>query len=42
VTLADPQRILKDGSYAAKAATKLLDYLEQIDALRGAGRLFIP
>jgi hypothetical protein len=42
ITLADPKRILRDGEYATNAAVRLLDYLTQIDSLRGSGRLFVP
>jgi hypothetical protein len=42
LTLADPQRVMRDGGYAVKVVVKLLDYLDQIDDLRGARRLFLP
>jgi hypothetical protein len=42
VTLARPQRLLRDRNYARAAAIKLLDYLERIESLRGVGRLFLP
>jgi hypothetical protein len=42
VTLADPERILNDRTYAEKAAERLLDYLIRIDDFRGAGRLYVP
>jgi hypothetical protein len=42
ITLSDSRRILRDRSYAQHAAEKLVDYLDNIDGLRGAGRLFIP
>lgn len=42
ITLSDPQRIQTDGEYASRAAMQLLDYVERIDSLLGAGRLFIP
>jgi hypothetical protein len=42
VTLADPQRILRDSLYAEASALRLLDYLDRISSLRGTGRLFIP
>jgi hypothetical protein len=42
ITLADPQRILRDALYAEEAAFRLLDYLERMPSLRGTGRLFIP
>jgi hypothetical protein len=42
ITIADPQRLLRDRSYLEAAAFRLLDYLERIESLRGTGRLFIP
>ena len=42
ITLADPQRIVHDRSYAETAALRLLDYVERVDSLRGTGRLFVP
>jgi hypothetical protein len=42
ITLADPQRILRDSEYAETTALRLLDYLERLPSLRGTGRLFIP
>ena len=42
ITVADPQRVLLDGDYAYQTAIQLLDFLERIDTLRGAGRLFVP
>lgn len=42
LTLADPQRLLRDRGYLEDCALRLLDYLERMDSLRGTGRLFIP
>jgi hypothetical protein len=42
VTLADPQRVLRDRPYAEETAFRLLDIVERIESLRGAGRLFAP
>lgn len=42
ITISDPQRLVREASYAEKAAVRLLDYLERLDSLRGTGRLFIP
>jgi hypothetical protein len=41
-TLADAKRILRDNSYAERAAEKFLEYLFDIEKLRGTGRIFIP
>ena len=42
VTLANPQRILRDRLYAEKVAERLLEYLIRIDEFRGAGRIYVP
>jgi hypothetical protein len=42
LTLADPQRVIRDSDYAQLVALRLLDYLDRIDSLRGTGRLFLP
>jgi hypothetical protein len=41
-TIADDQRVLTSKDYAERVALKLLDYLLDIDRVRGAGRLYIP
>src|SRR5262249_10326723 len=41
-TLADAQRVLHSRDYAERAAAKLLDYLLNIDLVRGTGRLYLP
>lgn len=42
LTLADPRRIRRERDYARAAVVRLLDYLSQIEALRGSGRLYLP
>lgn len=42
LTISDPTRFLKDRSYAANVAERLLDYLLNLDSMRGAGRLYLP
>ena len=42
ITLADPQRVQRDSTYANQAADRLLDYLFDIELFRGVGRIFIP
>lgn len=42
LTLADPQRVLRDTTHAEAVALRLLGYLDRIDALRGTVRLFVP
>jgi hypothetical protein len=41
-TLANPERLRADRSYAERTAVRLLDYLMYLDELRGAGRIFVP
>ena len=41
-TLADANRVLSERSYAELVADRLLEYLCDIDNLRGAGRLYLP
>jgi len=42
ITIGDPDRLLRDRHYAQRAAAQLLEYLLDLDNLRGAGRLYIP
>ncbi len=42
ITFADRDRVLRDRGYAEAALLKLLDFLIDIEELRGAGRLFVP
>jgi hypothetical protein len=42
VTLANPQRIIRDRIYAEIAAEGPLGYLMRIDDFRGAGRIYVP
>jgi hypothetical protein len=42
ITLANPERLLSDKTYAARAADRLLQYLVDLDNYRGTGRLYIP
>ncbi len=42
ITLGDPQRFTRDRRYAEEAAERFLEYLLDIDAYRGAGRLYVP
>jgi hypothetical protein len=41
-TLADANRVLSERTYAELVADRLLEYLYDMDNLRGAGRLFLP
>ena len=42
ITLANPQRILRDRPYAEKVAERLLERLIAIEDFRGTGRLYVP
>lgn len=42
LTLADPQRILRDRDYAERVADRLLEYPFDYDRFLGTGRLFLP
>jgi hypothetical protein len=41
-TVSDAQRVLHSPDYAERVAVKLLDYLMNIDRVRGTGRLYLP
>lgn len=41
-TLADANRVLNERSYAERVADRLLEYLYDIEQLRGVGRLYLP
>jgi len=41
-TLADPKQILASREYADRVVTRFLQYLMEIDNVRGAGRLWLP
>jgi hypothetical protein len=42
ITIADPQRLVRDRLHAEDCAIRLLDYLERVESLRGTNRIFIP
>jgi hypothetical protein len=42
LTLANAQRVLQDSHYADLVIARLLEYLIDIDNVRGTGRLFLP
>jgi hypothetical protein len=41
-TLADANRVPNERSYAERVADRLLEYLFDIDNIRGTGRLYLP
>lgn len=42
ITFANGDRLLQEREYAERAAEKILEYLLELDAVRGTGRLFVP
>jgi hypothetical protein len=42
ITIADPDRMLRDRLYADTVAERLLDYLMRIDEIRSTGRIYVP
>jgi hypothetical protein len=42
LTLADPALVLASRDYAERVAIRVLEYLLELDNLRGVGRLFVP
>jgi len=41
-TIGDPGRLVRDRRYAERVAARMYGYLQMIDHLRGAGRLYLP
>jgi hypothetical protein len=42
LTIGEPERIFSRGTYAHRVAERLMEYLVDIDNLRGTGRLYLP
>ncbi|MBC8873137.1 MAG: ACP S-malonyltransferase [Planctomycetes bacterium] len=42
LTIGDPTRLLKDRAYAARVAEQILEYVLDLENLRGVGRLYVP
>jgi hypothetical protein len=42
LTIGDPDRLVRDRDYAERAAAQLLEYLLDLENLRGTGRLYVP
>jgi hypothetical protein len=42
LTIGEPQRIFRDSAYMRRVVARLMEYLVDIDNLRGTGRLYIP
>jgi hypothetical protein len=41
-TISDPDRLMRDRSYAESVASRLLEYLPLAERVRGSGRLYVP
>lgn len=42
LTIGEPQRILSSRAYAQRVAERLVEYLIDVENLRGTGRLYLP
>lgn len=42
LTIADARRLLDDAAYREQVADRCLEYLYDVDNLRGTGRIFVP
>lgn len=42
ITIGDPDRLLRDRDYAQRVAAQVLEYLLDVESLRGTGRLYVP
>lgn len=42
LTISEPHRIFTSNEYTHRTAVRLLEYLDDMDRLRGTGRLFLP
>lgn len=42
ITIGDPDRLLRDRDYAQRVAAQVLEYLLDLERLRGTGRLYVP
>jgi hypothetical protein len=41
-TISEPQRLLSSGAYAHRVVERLIEYLIDVENLRGTGRLYLP
>ena len=41
-TISNPSRLMKDPQYAEQVAARIHDYLQELDRLKGAGRVYLP
>jgi hypothetical protein len=42
LTLSEPQRVLSSRAYARRVVERLVEYLIDVENLRGTGRLYLP
>jgi hypothetical protein len=42
ITISVPDLVTVDRSYAQRVAEKIIDYVSDLNAIRGAGRLYVP
>ncbi len=42
ITIGDPDRLLRDRDYAQRVAAQLLEFLLDLENLRGTGQLYVP
>lgn len=42
LTIGDPDRVMRDREYAEDVAAQVLQYILDVEQLRGAGRLYVP
>jgi hypothetical protein len=41
-TIADPDRVMREREYAERVAARLIEYIYDLDNMRGTGRLYVP
>lgn len=41
-TIADPDRVIREREYAERVAARLIEYIYDLENMRGAGRLYLP
>ena len=42
LTISDPDRLIRDREYAERVVETLIEFLLDLDFLRGTGRLYLP
>lgn len=41
-TISDPDRLMRDRDYAERVAARLIEYIYDLENMRGTGRLYLP